>query len=289
MQTIHTLKQSVSQKLAHRFKVGTAGFTLVELMVVLSIMSLLSSIIFASTQYARAKAVDSAQVQAVKQINTAIQAKILATGSAPANPLDGQSGCSSGTACVAYSSGTDSGAIAGDGKNAFNEVMQQLVNEGYLTAIPTIPNKNASIGYYNFGPGNPAGAVVFGSQKLATPSITGPANTCRLMIGTDTQQQQQQQSQTKHTPAPKVIAQNPLVSVANAETLLALYTVDQQFPAFTPAQRQQMQTLAADYQQACYMNGDQGCFDGDPGDENEEFPTCSSEYENTSYCTCAPY
>ncbi|HRH26427.1 MAG TPA: type II secretion system protein [Candidatus Paceibacterota bacterium] len=289
MHTIHIFKQYISQKLSHRFKVGSSGFTLVELMVVLSIMSLLSSIIFASTQYARAKAVDTAQVNTVKQINTAIQAKMLATGgSAPANPLDGQSGCGTGTACVAYSSGTDAGAIPGDGKNAFNEVMQQLVNEGYLSSIPVIPNKNSSIGYYNFGPNNPVGAVVFGSQKLATPTYAGPVNTCRLLIGTTAQQQQQNQSMNIPV-TPTEIVKNPLVSVAHAMVPPSGPTIEEQFPRIGPNERVQMLTFAAQYEQMCYDGGTQSCNDGDLGDEDEQFPSCSSEYANTSYCLCAPY
>lgn len=59
------------------------GFTLVELMVVMSIISLMSSLVFASVNTARARARDSARYSAVQQMRNAIELYITKYGHAP--------------------------------------------------------------------------------------------------------------------------------------------------------------------------------------------------------------
>ncbi|MDB5259606.1 MAG: hypothetical protein JWO73_814 [Candidatus Taylorbacteria bacterium] len=59
------------------------GFTLVELLVVISIMSLLTSVVLASLTTARRKANDAARLQTVHQIDNAIQLYVTETGKAP--------------------------------------------------------------------------------------------------------------------------------------------------------------------------------------------------------------
>jgi prepilin-type N-terminal cleavage/methylation domain-containing protein len=59
------------------------GFTLVELMVVMSIISLVSSLVFASVNTARARARDSARYSAVQQMRNAIELHITKYGYAP--------------------------------------------------------------------------------------------------------------------------------------------------------------------------------------------------------------
>lgn len=59
------------------------GFTLVELMVVMSIISLMSSLVFASINTARARARDSARYSAVQQMRNAIELYITKYGHAP--------------------------------------------------------------------------------------------------------------------------------------------------------------------------------------------------------------
>lgn len=62
---------------------SSRGFTLIELLVVISIISLLSSIVFASLASARVKAQNSARMQSVHQMNNAINLYITDKGHAP--------------------------------------------------------------------------------------------------------------------------------------------------------------------------------------------------------------
>ncbi len=86
------------------------GFTLIELMVVISIISLLSSIVLVSLNNAKAKARDAVRMSDISQINKAIQLYIVDNGHAPDF---GDPGCSTvGT--------SDSGCFANDFDNVGN-------------------------------------------------------------------------------------------------------------------------------------------------------------------------
>lgn len=65
------------------------GFTLVELLVVISIISLLSSVVFASVNSARGKARDAARRAAVRQVKTAIEFYFDANNVYPSIACDG--------------------------------------------------------------------------------------------------------------------------------------------------------------------------------------------------------
>lgn len=67
------------------------GFTLVELLVVISIISLLSSIVFSSLQDARSQARDTKRVQDIKQFKLALELHYQAEGSYPRSRDDSQS------------------------------------------------------------------------------------------------------------------------------------------------------------------------------------------------------
>ena len=59
------------------------GFTLIELLVVISIISLLSTVIFANMNIARAKARDAQRLQNVRQLKIAIELYINDNGNPP--------------------------------------------------------------------------------------------------------------------------------------------------------------------------------------------------------------
>lgn len=64
------------------------GFTLIELLVVISIISLLSSVVLASLKTARDKAVLSAKMQTIGQINLALKQYYLDNGQYPQMPIN---------------------------------------------------------------------------------------------------------------------------------------------------------------------------------------------------------
>lgn len=68
------------------------GFTLIELLVVVSIISLLSSIVLASLQDARAKARDTRRLSDLRQISNALQLYLLDNNNVAPTPGAGQSG-----------------------------------------------------------------------------------------------------------------------------------------------------------------------------------------------------
>lgn len=95
------------------------GFTLVELLVVISIISLLSSIVFASLNSARVKARNSRRIADIRQIITALE---FYYDKYDAYPQDDNSG---------FESFTD---YSRDGN-----FISQLQTEGFLPRVPVDP------------------------------------------------------------------------------------------------------------------------------------------------------
>jgi len=95
-----------------------AGFTLIELLVVISIIGLLSSIVLASVNTARAKARDARRVADIKEIEKALQLFYDANGSYPDET-------------------TADGSIAGWEASTRGNFMEYL--EPYLAKIPKDP------------------------------------------------------------------------------------------------------------------------------------------------------
>jgi type II secretion system protein G len=95
------------------------GFTLVELMVVSSIIALLASVVLGSLGNAKAKARDTERVQEMKNLQTALELYRLENG----YPIPGDG--------LAYTTGTND--------NSLSQVMIGLVTEGFLSEIPTPP------------------------------------------------------------------------------------------------------------------------------------------------------
>lgn len=127
------------------------GFTLIELLVVIAIIGVLSSVVLASLNTARAKANDAKIRTDLRQISTALQFYFDKYGRYPTNP---QSCCGS----------------------TFASALTPLVTEGFIATLPTSPNPAYPYYYYDYG-GTIGGLVV--SQLMGTAPSTGYAGSCR--------------------------------------------------------------------------------------------------------------
>ena len=122
---------------SHNSKNLKSGFTLVEILVVTSIISLLSSITLSSVTEAKAKAQDSSRIQSVRQINTAINLYLTDKGHVPL--LGNQCGRDKfndtvkNPNCIALQT-AKSGA---DASNAWENLKIELAP--YMAKLPTDP------------------------------------------------------------------------------------------------------------------------------------------------------
>ncbi len=107
------------------------GFTLIELLVVVALISLLSSIVFASLNSARAKARDAQRAAAVRQVQIALELYYDANGY--------------------YAPDTDSaGGGGGNGDLPFTDPMlTAALTPTYISKLPTDPNNPFNYHYYN--------------------------------------------------------------------------------------------------------------------------------------------
>lgn len=125
------------------------GFTLIELMLVVSVVSLLSSVFFVVSTEAKQKGEDSRKLSQVKEVEKAINLHKQDNGLVPPNYT---------------SNGKD---IAREGTAQYTQSMQQLVNKGYISAIP----KSSSGTDYTYWAAPDATEAFFGA-KLSTKTIS---------------------------------------------------------------------------------------------------------------------
>jgi prepilin-type N-terminal cleavage/methylation domain-containing protein len=131
------------------------GFTLIELLVVIAIIGLLSSIVLASLNSARAKANDAKRIADLNGIGKALQLYYDKHGTFPINR----------NPCCGY----------WDSQENF---LQELVTDGFLPTNPKSASPNYPYGYYDYGAGNNIGTLLV-TQLEATPPSTGYPGTCR--------------------------------------------------------------------------------------------------------------
>jgi len=148
-----------------KFYNNPRGFTLIELLVVVAIIGLLSSIVLSSLNYSRAKARDARKMADFRSITNALQLFYDTYGRMPNNY----------NPCC--------GAI--EGSTYYNQSMQELVNAGFLSAIPKSPGGvggwpgGGKYAYYNYGPNNSIGAIMVSSLETFPNTTTGVPPSCR--------------------------------------------------------------------------------------------------------------
>lgn len=116
------------------------AFTLVELLVVISIIALLSSIVFATLSTARVQARDAQRAVEAVEVKKALQAYHLDYSMFP-------------LANTPYE-----GSRQIEGSLGYTSAMQELVDKGYLPQIPRSPD-GSSYAYINFGDDSITGAA----------------------------------------------------------------------------------------------------------------------------------
>ena len=141
------------------------GFTLIELLVVVSIISLLSSVIFASLNTARAKARDAKRITDLRNLSTVLNLYYDKHGNMPPNLVPGTQVCEFVTNTAEYV-----------------QTMQLFVDDGFISANPKSPGTQSytpGYCYYNYGNGNSIGGLMVTALETAQGSATGVSPSCR--------------------------------------------------------------------------------------------------------------
>ncbi|OGE79371.1 MAG: hypothetical protein A2751_05465 [Candidatus Doudnabacteria bacterium RIFCSPHIGHO2_01_FULL_46_14] len=134
------------------------GFTLIELLVVISVIGFLASIILVSLNSARAKARDARIIADFKQINNALDLFYDKNNRMPNNYNPGFGACNGG--------------------GYFEQSMQELVNDGFISRVPVPPPGGNEYCYYNYGNAYP-GALLVTDLESVPDTTTGIPPSCR--------------------------------------------------------------------------------------------------------------
>lgn len=166
------------------------GFTLIELMVVMAIMGVLSTIVLGSVSNHRAKARDTKRRMELKQINLAINLFYTTYGRMPKNyncAFCGGGGnplfCAAGNGCAGACEAPVPGVPGGESTNllpeAYNASMQELVSAGFLSEIPH-SSGGPGYCYYDFG-SNPTypGVLLMTALEYGPETVNGIPPSCR--------------------------------------------------------------------------------------------------------------
>ncbi len=142
----------------------TKGFTLVELLVVISIISLLASAFLVKVNTARAKARDVRKQEEIHGVRNALELFFTSTGKMPKNY-----NCSGSSCFVAKEDLANPDNPTTAGGIAYNKSMQELVTAGVIEEIPHSPGVTPYY-YYNYGSGN--GVIFATTLEVIDPPET---------------------------------------------------------------------------------------------------------------------
>ncbi len=131
------------------------GFTLVELLVVISIIGLLASIVLTTVNSARGKARDARRISDFQEVRKALAFYFDKYNRYPnETPVGG-----------------------GPWSDNFNSMVQQLVTEGFLPSVPKDPAVSNGYAYYNYL-GSVGGLLVVTLESIS-PTTVPPYGSCR--------------------------------------------------------------------------------------------------------------
>ena len=136
------------------------GFTLIEILVVISIIGLLSSIVLTSVNSARGKARDARRIADFKSFSLALEFYYDKYGRYPPSP----NGCCSG-------------GPGGTHNQSFEAVANAMVTEGFLATVPKDPSASAAYMLYDYG--GAIGQITVTSLEAISPTTVGPFGSCR--------------------------------------------------------------------------------------------------------------
>lgn len=155
------------------------GFTLIEILVVISIISLLSSVVLYNTSEARLKADDAKMVAEAKEVDKAIRLyKEDNDGQVPVSSSYRQIIQSEGSVMISENDDDE------DKKQAFADTMDILVEENYISAKPVSPDGDS----YSYLATSDEKSAVF-AAALNNPINSGVTtnNSCDIVNNDDFQ------------------------------------------------------------------------------------------------------
>lgn len=111
----------------------TSGFTLIELLVVVSIISLISTIVVAALNDARAKARNTAKNSLVLEYIKALELYRIENDVYPSHP-----GAPQTAKCVGYAESGDKCFISLDGSNTINSAISTYITKDFAHRVPVM-------------------------------------------------------------------------------------------------------------------------------------------------------